>query len=83
MRKRKLFGHIACRLFKVKDRVIVVAKINVDGKGFVLRRVRLKGTSIFCSPLVFDPILHRVPSALLQSSDSFCIIFIVALLQLL
>lgn len=83
VRERKLFGDIACRLFKVKERVIVLAKINVDGKGFVLLGVRLKGASITCSPLAFDPILHQVPSALLQSSDSFCILFIVVLPQLL
>lgn len=63
----------------MKESVIVLAKINVDGKGFVLFGARLKGTSIFCSPLAFHPILHQVPSALLQSSDSFCITFIVVL----
>lgn len=63
--------------------MIVLAKISVDGKGFVLLGVGLKGTSIFCSPLDFDPILHQVPPALLQSSDSFCIILTVFLPQLL
>lgn len=45
----------------MKEMVIVLAKINVDGKGFVLLGVRLKGTSIFCSPLAFDPSFIRFP----------------------
>lgn len=63
----------------MKERVIVLAKININGKEFVLLGAWLKATSSFCVPLDFDHILHHVPSAFLQSSDPYCIIFIFVL----
>lgn len=47
VKESELFGDIVCRVFWVKNKVIVLAKFNVHERGFFLLGVRLNGTSIF------------------------------------
>lgn len=70
MKESELLFNIDCRLLRVKNRVIFLAKFNVRERGFFLLEVRLNGTSIFLSLLAFDPILHLVPYVLLKSSHT-------------